>query len=398
MINFFRKIRERYLSENKTNKYLKYAIGEIILVVIGILIAIQINNWNDKRIKKNEIKSYAQKLILDLGQDIQDVKWIKWQAEVAYLRLDSLVNYTRHLSIDDCKNLDLYILTYNARYRPYSWNRASYEELKSTGILNYFNNDNLANLLVKYEAFTKHMEVDYEEDFELIKEANKLRNKVVNMNYEREPKSNYYPLITAPYGFNVEIIDYQKQDFYDELQRQPINFIDKNQKKLDDAINTYVELKYNFYLRGYIELPKLIHDAETIIKLLETSYLAEDIKQGKIKRYRSKELSELFVSGKTIDEIIDIIKSDDINEIVYDISRNAINRFGYNLMNYEKYNEALKIFKLNTELNSDWFTIDSYAEGLLKIGDTVNAIKAYNKSLELNPDNTNTKNILAKIK
>ena len=252
--------------------------------------------------------------------------------------------------------------------------------------------------MVKYEAFTKHMEVDYEEDFELIKEANKLRNKVVNMNYKREPKANYYPLITEPYGFNVEIIDYQKKDFYLELQRQPIDFIDKNQKKLDDAINTYVELKYNFYLRGYEELPKLIHDAETIIKLLETSYLAEDIKQGKIKRYRSKELSELLINGKTIDEIIDIIKSDDINEQVYDISRNAINRFGYNLMNYEKNYEALKIFKLNTELYYGWFTYDSYGECLLKVGDTVNAIKAYNKSLELNPDNTTAKNILAKIK
>ena len=398
MIKFFRKIRQRLLTENKFSKYLIYAIGEIILVVIGILIALQINTWNDKRIKKSEVKSYAKKLILDLGQDIQDVKWIKWQAEVAYLRLDSLTNYTRRLSIDDCKNLDLYILTYNARYRPFSWNRASYEELKSTGILNYFNNDSLVNLLVQYEAYTKHLDVDYEEDFELIKEANKLRNKVVNMNYEREPMPNYYPLITAPYGFNVEIIDYQKKDFYLELQRQPIDFIDKNQKKLDDAINTYAELKYNFYLRGSNELPKLILDAESIIQLLEDNYLAEEIKQGKIKRYRNKELSELFVNGKTIDEIIDIIKSDDINEIVNDISRNAINRFGYNLMNYEKNYEALKIFKLNTELYYGWFTYDSYGECLLKVGDTVNAIKAYNKSLELNPDNTTAKNILAKIK
>ena len=213
MIRFYRKIRKQLLSDNKFRKYLFYAIGEIFLVVIGILLALQINTWNDKRIKNNEVKSYAQKLILDLGQDVSDVKWIRWQAEVAYLRLDSLVNYTRHLSIDDCKNLDLYILTYNARYRPYSWNRASHEEIKSTGILNYFNNDSLVNLLVKYEAFTKHMEVDYEEDFELIKEANKLRNKVVNMNYEREPKGNYFPLITAPYGFNMEIIDYQKKGF-----------------------------------------------------------------------------------------------------------------------------------------------------------------------------------------
>lgn len=49
MLKFFRKIRQNLLSEGKTGKYLKYAFGEIILVVIGILIALQINNWNENR-------------------------------------------------------------------------------------------------------------------------------------------------------------------------------------------------------------------------------------------------------------------------------------------------------------------------------------------------------------
>ena len=49
MIKFFRKIRQQLLMENKTSKYFKYAVGEIILVVIGILIALQINNWNENR-------------------------------------------------------------------------------------------------------------------------------------------------------------------------------------------------------------------------------------------------------------------------------------------------------------------------------------------------------------
>ena len=59
MIKFFRKIRQNLLMENKTSKYFKYAIGEIILVVIGILIALQINDWNENR--KNSIAE--QKLL-----------------------------------------------------------------------------------------------------------------------------------------------------------------------------------------------------------------------------------------------------------------------------------------------------------------------------------------------
>lgn len=49
MIKFFRKIRKNMIKENRTSKYLVYAIGEIVLVVIGILIALQVNNWNEER-------------------------------------------------------------------------------------------------------------------------------------------------------------------------------------------------------------------------------------------------------------------------------------------------------------------------------------------------------------
>ena len=73
MIKFFRKIRQNLLSEGKTGKYLKYAIGEIILVVIGILIALQINNWNEiNKLRKVEIKTLKE-LKSDLNQNIIEI-------------------------------------------------------------------------------------------------------------------------------------------------------------------------------------------------------------------------------------------------------------------------------------------------------------------------------------
>ena len=69
MIKFFRHIRKSLLMENKTGKYFKYAIGEIVLVVIGILIALQINTWNEKqKLIRNE-----RELIISLKKEITSV-------------------------------------------------------------------------------------------------------------------------------------------------------------------------------------------------------------------------------------------------------------------------------------------------------------------------------------
>lgn len=65
MISLFRKIRIQSISDGRTGRYLRYAVGEIFLVVIGILIAIQVNQWNQKRLQQNTITDYYEKLLLE---------------------------------------------------------------------------------------------------------------------------------------------------------------------------------------------------------------------------------------------------------------------------------------------------------------------------------------------
>ena len=69
MIKFFRKIRQNLLSENKFGEYLTYAIGEIILVVIGILIALSINNWNEERKNRAFEKEILEQIRANLIKD-----------------------------------------------------------------------------------------------------------------------------------------------------------------------------------------------------------------------------------------------------------------------------------------------------------------------------------------
>ena len=71
MIKFFRKIRQKLLSENRFSKYLIYAIGEILLVVIGILIALQINNWNEGRIRQKEEQKIIKSVVKEIESNIE---------------------------------------------------------------------------------------------------------------------------------------------------------------------------------------------------------------------------------------------------------------------------------------------------------------------------------------
>ena len=74
MLRFLRQIRQRLLTDNKFIKYLMYAVGEILLVVIGILIALQINTWNEERIeRKNEVK-LLKELRADLDDNLEEIE------------------------------------------------------------------------------------------------------------------------------------------------------------------------------------------------------------------------------------------------------------------------------------------------------------------------------------
>ena len=96
MIKFFRHIRRKLLEQNQMGKYFKYAIGEIILVVIGILIALQINNWNEKR--KDEAK--LQTILLKIKEDLKGDLLVVNNNLYTLKRKDSIAHYIFNKTID----------------------------------------------------------------------------------------------------------------------------------------------------------------------------------------------------------------------------------------------------------------------------------------------------------
>jgi len=116
MIKFFRKIRQNLLIENKTGKYFKYAIGEIILVVIGILIALSINNWNEElKLEQKEI-DIATEIYFELNENLAYVKKqkINWEkrANTAQTLSKIIISKSESLTQKQFDSTMLYILGY----------------------------------------------------------------------------------------------------------------------------------------------------------------------------------------------------------------------------------------------------------------------------------------------
>ena len=96
MIKFFRKIRKKLLSENKFRKYLTYAIGEIILVVIGILIALQVNNWNERNILNQKATIFLKNIKSDLENDYKQLSRVIHIQKNRFIFIDSILSNPKH--------------------------------------------------------------------------------------------------------------------------------------------------------------------------------------------------------------------------------------------------------------------------------------------------------------
>ena len=131
MIKFFRTIRKDLMEKNKTGKYLKYAIGEIILVVIGILIALSINNWN----KHTKTLDLEQVFLVDLKEDLnRNKELLKEDIHENTLSISSMELLLKNLKNKNMYHDSLKVHFHRARLFPDpDLSLSSYEALKNKG-------------------------------------------------------------------------------------------------------------------------------------------------------------------------------------------------------------------------------------------------------------------------
>lgn len=196
MINFFRRIRKQLADENKPIKYLRYAIGEIVLVVIGILIALSINNWNNDRVNRQLERQYLSSLILDFkfesfGYESTIMK--RFQIKIDGLILAKKYAYGNYIIIDTLNFISKVGLGGLFSIGGNFDNGSTYQELISTSNFKLIKNDSIKKGIIDYyrlresvSKYSNNLRSDYARYNNSLKPYNPLdRNSIDSLDLKR---------------------------------------------------------------------------------------------------------------------------------------------------------------------------------------------------------------------
>ena len=254
MIKFFRNIRQNLIIEGKTYKYLKYAIGEIVLVVIGILIALQINNWNEDRKVISREKSYIQSIYKDLKNDIKRINVCKSMLSNQYTIGIEVLKALEHKDskIMDSVKIATYLGLDLSEVLPVDREENTWDGLKILGKETFLINDSLTKQLNKFYAV-------YDEQIERFNQLPKKARQDI-----RELTGNCHN------SEGLELIYKKGVDFYgasSQYTRHCILSID-NAAQVVGLITMSAIVNLNKY-------ENLIINAKSVKSYLETNYTQE---------------------------------------------------------------------------------------------------------------------------
>ena len=225
MIKLFRHIRQRLLSENKLSKYLIYALGEIILVIIGILIALAINQKNTDK-NNNEIRDlYIIQLVDEIDSNIKKLNVYRDDTEKRIAELDTLSQILVNKDYNNPKLLEKSRYLYQRNtYNPIM---VTYENLKFSGDLKLFNDIELINSISEtYNTFND------------IKTVENIDLEVVNVYYK-----DYYMVNAKTLDLSLSSDNFGKDDYFENTVLVRIITLGQNSAEYADSIKSLENLK-----------------------------------------------------------------------------------------------------------------------------------------------------------
>jgi len=159
MIPFFRKIRKKMADDNKPMKYARYAIGEIVLVVIGILIALQINNWNEERLDKIQEKKLIRNINQEFANNLKNLDSTIARIERLTPSLSLLLGSMSNSSSSIFEGEILDTLLMNSSSIPPKWTRSdiNVRGIESSDNLGRIKNEKLKQLLYNWFGINENI-------------------------------------------------------------------------------------------------------------------------------------------------------------------------------------------------------------------------------------------------
>ena len=218
MIKFFRKIRQKLLVENRFNKYLLYAIGEIILVVIGILIALQINNWNENKKQRALELHYLKNLKVDLKMNISQIDdYIKSRTK-AINSANTILEHFEGKPIADyetfsANTIDIYT------WRKFFQVNNTFQELMNSGNLAIISNDSIKDTFLNMETLYKVMK-DQEEHFRFDSELLLYEPNYSQVDLNPVVKNYTYIVTNGAAGEKKELPTHQYDEMLKDLKQK----------------------------------------------------------------------------------------------------------------------------------------------------------------------------------
>ena len=246
MIKFFRHIRKSLIQENKMSKYFKYAIGEIVLVVIGILIALQINNWNEKQNQETKLKQFLVEFKEELKLNIRDFKQeLKVIEEQMKLKNNLLVN--NRLDTIPLDSLEILIDT---RYILTASNPSLLKRFENSQITSYGKYDSIFKDLQNFYGYEWYQfeklkkwhndQVDFEDRFWRF-EQDSFELKLINssnaiISSEPKRKEEIIKLLKSPRVRNMLKQDYGRKDFFKRQLKFHIEMAKRYYKNINEIL------------------------------------------------------------------------------------------------------------------------------------------------------------------
>lgn len=153
MLRFFRQLRQNQISGKQFRRYFLYALGEVLLVVIGILLALQIDGWNNNRIQKKKELIYLKEIQLSLQDDLDrighSIKFNQKKDSVIDKSLGAMLHADSNLEAMNELTKNMPVL---AEYAVFTQNRVAFDNMLSAENIDLISSDSLRILLSNYYA------------------------------------------------------------------------------------------------------------------------------------------------------------------------------------------------------------------------------------------------------